>query len=110
MTKGSSEGCTPYLKALVDDTRRRIVRELLSHPSTVNELAERLKVSQYNISKHLRVLREAGIVRATRQGKHVQSRIAPDFQRRNAGKANQLDLGCCLFRFDKNQPGSDAKP
>ncbi|HEV7924059.1 MAG TPA: metalloregulator ArsR/SmtB family transcription factor [Verrucomicrobiae bacterium] len=102
MTRTDSKCCTPFLKALGDKTRWRIVQALLAGPVTVNELAERLDVSQYNVSKHLRILREARMVEATRRGKHVHCRIAPAFQRRVANNKNQLDLGCCVFRFDKN--------
>jgi DNA-binding transcriptional ArsR family regulator len=102
MTKPDSGSCTPFLKALADKTRWRIVQELLSSPLTVTELAERLQASQYNASKHLRILREAGIVESTRHGKHLQCRIVPDFQRRAAKNKNQLDLGCCVFRFETN--------
>jgi DNA-binding transcriptional ArsR family regulator len=94
--------CTPFLKALADKTRWRIVQELLASPLTVSELAERLEVSQYNVSKHLRILRQAGIVEAARRGKHVHCRIVPVFQRCVANDKNQLDLGCCVFRFEKS--------
>jgi DNA-binding transcriptional ArsR family regulator len=102
MKTPDSECCTPFLKALRDKTRWRIVQELLSGPETVNELAGRLEISQYDISKHLRILREAGMVETARRGKHVHCRIVPAFQRRVANKKNQLDLGCCVFRFEKS--------
>ena len=102
MKTRDSDCCAPFLKALADKTRWRIVEELLSGPVTVCELAARLKASQYNTSKHLRVLRQAGIVEATRRGKHVHCRIAPAFQRRVARNKNQLDLGCCVFRFERS--------
>jgi DNA-binding transcriptional ArsR family regulator len=101
MTTPESGCCTPFLKALADQTRWRMVQELLAGPLTVNELAQRLKVSQYNVSKHLRVLRQCGLVEAVKRGKHVDCRIAPAFQRRMAGNNHQLDLGCCVFRFDR---------
>jgi DNA-binding transcriptional ArsR family regulator len=101
MKAPESACCEPFLKALGDRTRWRIVGELLSDAITVSELAKRLKVSQYNTSKHLRIRREAGIVEAVKRGKHVHCRIAPAFQRRMANNKNQLDLGCCVFRFDK---------
>jgi DNA-binding transcriptional ArsR family regulator len=101
MTMPDTECCAPFLKALGDKTRWRIVEVLLGEPVTVSELAERVKVSQYNTSKHLRILREAGIVEAVRRGKHVHCRIVPAFQRRVANNKNQLDLGCCVFRFEK---------
>ncbi|HTA31625.1 MAG TPA: metalloregulator ArsR/SmtB family transcription factor [Candidatus Cybelea sp.] len=102
MSKSDSGCCTPFLKALGDKTRWRLVQELLAGPGTVSELAERLGASQYNISKHLRILREVGIVEALRRGKRVHCRIAPSFQSRVAKNKNQLDLGCCVFRFKKS--------
>jgi DNA-binding transcriptional ArsR family regulator len=47
----------------LSDPRRRIALELLlDRPRSVNELAEHLQLSQPTTSKHLRVLREAGLV------------------------------------------------
>jgi DNA-binding transcriptional ArsR family regulator len=48
---------------LAEPTRRRILDLLLEQPRSVGELTERLGVSQPGTSKHLRVLREAGLVR-----------------------------------------------
>ena len=89
------------LKALADNTRWRIVRALLDESLTVGEITERLKNSQYNISKHLRILREAGIVESEKKGKQVECRIVPAFRKRLAQNQNTLDLGCCTFRFDR---------
>ena len=88
------------LKALADETRWRIARELLAAPRTVGELVERLNVSQYNVSKHLRILREAGIVETERSGKHVRCSVAEDFRKQLTRNETVLDLGCCSFRFD----------
>jgi DNA-binding transcriptional ArsR family regulator len=49
---------------LAEPARRRILDLLLERPRPVNELVERLGLSQPGTSKHLRVLREAGLVRA----------------------------------------------
>ena len=92
--------CSPILKALADETRWRIVRELLSKPRTVGELVDRLEVTQYNVSKHLRVLRESGIIDMERDGQHVRSSVADGFRTRLSHNAKVLDLGCCTFRFD----------
>jgi DNA-binding transcriptional ArsR family regulator len=97
----SPTGCQPFLKAMADETRWKIVRELLCRSLTVGELSSRLKVSQYNTSKHLRILREAGIVEADKDGRHLRCHIAPDFRRRVNKDNHQLDLGCCTFRFEK---------
>jgi len=47
------------LKALGDPTRWRIVRELLKGTCTLGVLTNRLDATQYNVSKHVRILREA---------------------------------------------------
>jgi DNA-binding transcriptional ArsR family regulator len=49
--------------ALADPNRRAVMELLLERPRAVNELVERLGLSQPGTSKHLRVLREAGLVR-----------------------------------------------
>jgi DNA-binding transcriptional ArsR family regulator len=54
--------CTDILRALADRTRLRIVKALLAQPSGVNDLSAVLRLSQYNTSKHLRILRQAGVV------------------------------------------------
>ena len=95
-----TDECIHMLKALADETRWRIVRELLAESLTVNDLVARLSVSQYNVSKHLRILREAGIVEAERQGRCVECPIVPAFRLRLSQNRNQLDLGCCVFKFD----------
>jgi DNA-binding transcriptional ArsR family regulator len=48
--------------AVVDPSRRAVLELLLERPRTVGELVEHLGLSQPGTSKHLRVLREAGLV------------------------------------------------
>lgn len=88
------------LKALADETRWRLVRELPKAQQTVGELTQRLDVTQYNVSKHLRILREAGIVEMQKHGNHVSCSVAENFRKQSALGKNGLDLGCCTFRFD----------
>lgn len=57
-----TQSCCEPFKALADETRLLIVRELLSKPLIVGELAERLSISHYNVAKHLKVLRECGVI------------------------------------------------
>jgi DNA-binding transcriptional ArsR family regulator len=97
----AKEQCIPLLKALADETRWRIVRELLAGPATVNELTDRLGASQYNVSKHLAILADAGIVEKERHGKHVRCQVTPNFRQQLSRNQDVLDLGCCTFRFDK---------
>ena len=48
--------------ALADPRRRAALELLLERPRPANELADRLRLTQPSTSKHLRVLREAGLV------------------------------------------------
>ena len=54
---------TTTFEALADPTRRRILDLLRERPRLVGELVEMLKISQPLMSKHLRVLREVGLVK-----------------------------------------------
>jgi DNA-binding transcriptional ArsR family regulator len=48
--------------ALAEPNRFRIVELLRSGPRPVNDIGERLRLNQPQVSKHLRVLKEAGLV------------------------------------------------
>jgi len=50
------------LHALSDGSRRTVLEVLRDHPATVNELAAVLPIARPGVSRHLRVLREAGLV------------------------------------------------
>jgi DNA-binding transcriptional ArsR family regulator len=55
--------------ALADPTRRAIFERLAERPSAVSELASGFPVSRPAVSQHLKVLKEAGLVRDRRAGK-----------------------------------------
>jgi ArsR family transcriptional regulator len=57
--------------ALADPTRLLLLYMLGEQPSNVSELTQKLAIPQPSISRHLRVLRDGGLVRATRQGMNV---------------------------------------
>jgi DNA-binding transcriptional ArsR family regulator len=50
------------LQALADPSRRTVLEILRSHPATAGELAEALPIARPGVSRHLRVLREVGLV------------------------------------------------
>ena len=52
--------------ALADSTRRAILERLAEGDATVNQLAEPFAMSQQAVSKHLKVLEDAGLVSRTR--------------------------------------------
>ena len=62
-------------KALADPTRRNVLQLLRRRPMTAGELSEHFPVSRPTMSAHFAVLREAGLVDATRQGTTITYRI-----------------------------------
>ncbi|MPY77654.1 MAG: metalloregulator ArsR/SmtB family transcription factor [Actinophytocola sp.] len=65
--------------ALADPTRRDIVARLAARDATVNELAEPYDVSVQAVSKHIRVLEDAGLVSRTRDAQrrpcHLEAEV-----------------------------------
>lgn len=95
-------GCPAVLKALSDQTRWRIVHILLEEEcANVTDLALRLKVPQPTMSKHLRILREAGVIVSEKQSTTVWCRVTPELRQKLRNGKPILDLGCCTFRFDE---------
>lgn len=89
------------LKALGEMNRLRIMRLVLKEKLGVNEITDRLGMSQYNVSKHLKVLREAGLLTVEKAGKQRLYCVAADLEQHLAENQNVLELDCCTFRFDK---------
>ena len=58
----------PGFAALADPTRRAIFERLADGPLAVGELARGLPVTRPAVSQHLKVLKEAGLVRDRREG------------------------------------------
>jgi DNA-binding transcriptional ArsR family regulator len=58
----------PAITALADPTRRIVFERLRRGPQPVVELARGLHVSRPAVSQHLRVLKEAGLVRDRKEG------------------------------------------
>ena len=67
------------LKTLASPRRLDILHKLANGPIEVGRLAEAIGASQPNVSQHLAVLRNAGIVEAERDGREVRYRLTdPD--------------------------------
>lgn len=67
----SVEGLNLTFAALADPTRRAIIARLAAGEATVNELAEPFDMTQPSISKHLKVLEQAGLIS---RGRAAQTR------------------------------------
>lgn len=90
--------CASLLKVLADETRLAVMEQLMAGPKHVGELNEPLAIESSLLSHHLRVLRDAGLVVAERDGKQVLYRLSPKVQGERQGKA--INLGCCLISFE----------
>ncbi len=59
------------IRALGDDTRLRVLRIVAEGPRSTQELASLAHVSEATMSKHLRILAEAGVLSSAREGYYV---------------------------------------
>lgn len=77
-------------QALADDSRRRILVELLESPEYPAEIADRLRLTRQNTSNHLACLRDCGLVIAVPEGRRVRYELA------DPGLARALQELCSL--------------
>jgi DNA-binding transcriptional ArsR family regulator len=66
------------LQVLADPVRLAIVESLAREPASVGVLAERFPISRPAISRHLRLLREAGLVDSVADGTRNVYRVRPE--------------------------------
>jgi len=71
-------GLAPAFRALSEAHRLQIMGLLLDHPRAVGELVQCLRLSQPATSKHLRALRDAGLVRARIERQRRVYEICPE--------------------------------
>lgn len=69
------EALSQVFSALADPTRRAILARLASGEATVSELAAPFDLSQPTISKHLRVLEEAGLIQSDKDAQRRPRRL-----------------------------------
>ena len=65
-----------FLKVMSDRTRLRILVELMNGTLCVNHICQRVEMSQSAVSHQLAVLRQAGLVKTTKNGKTAVYSIA----------------------------------
>jgi DNA-binding transcriptional ArsR family regulator len=65
------------LRALADDSRRTMLEALAAGPATAGELAALLPIARPGVSRHLRVLREAGLVEVRREAQRRVYTLRP---------------------------------
>ncbi len=96
--KITSPTCANKLKVLSEPTRLAVLESLMAGPKNVGELMEQLEVEQSLLSHHLGVLRDNGLVEATREGKTMIYTLPENVADSTSGKA--INLGCCKISFD----------
>ena len=64
-------GIHTTLKALSDPTRREILELLKNHRLSAGEIVDHFDITGAAISRHLSVLKEADLIRDTREGKFI---------------------------------------
>lgn len=73
-------------KALADETRQKIMRLCCCQQISVTEIVEALDVAQPTVSHHLKILKDAGLVKVERKGKLAFYSLDQE----------QLAQACCL--------------
>ena len=89
-------GLQNTIKALSDPIRREILEMLKSGRMAAGEIAEKFTVSGAAISKHLSVLREADLIRDTREGKFIYYEL-------NTSVLEEVMLWMSSLKGDKNE-------
>lgn len=74
-----------FAKALADGTRQQIMRICCCRELKVNDIVDELDVSQPTVSHHLKILKAAGLVHATRRGREIYYSLCQE----------RLAEGCC---------------
>ena len=66
------------LRALADESRRTVLETLADGPATAGELAALLPIARPGVSRHLRVLREAGLVEVRQEAQRRVYSLRPE--------------------------------
>ena len=66
------------LRALADESRRAMLETLTGGPATAGELAGLLPIARPGVSRHLRVLREAGLVEVRQEAQRRVYSLHPE--------------------------------
>ena len=89
-----------FAKALADETRQKIMSLCCCCWLPVNEIVEKIKVSQPTVSHHLAILRAAGLVNTRNEGKQTFYTLNQE----------QMAIGCgqLMVKFAPEEEATDA--
>ena len=94
-------------RALADNTRRRLIRLLLSGSCCVSALAARLNISESAVSQHVGLLRRAGLLDGTRRGRFMHYAVN---RQRLLDLARELEALAATHPDDKADEAARAPP
>lgn len=66
------------MRALADESRRTLLDSLVAGPATAGELAALLPIARPGVSRHLRILREAGLVEVRQEAQRRVYDLRPE--------------------------------
>jgi DNA-binding transcriptional ArsR family regulator len=94
--------CAELLVVLAAPERLRIIRFLRDGARNVTKIVAMLRTTHVNVAHHLRVLKEAGVIRARKKGRFVYYSLSPamsDMEQRDADGKQVVNLGCCKLEL-----------
>src|ERR1700733_14016077 len=105
MTSRDSKTVLGWLKAAGEDSRLRLLALCAWQELSVSDLAEALRQSEPRVSRHLRILCEAGLLERLRQGQWVHYRLTRDAAAAAfaQGVLGQVDRNDVLFTKDQQR-------
>jgi len=95
LTHSGADADIALLQAVADPVRWAVLDALGSCQRCVCDLQERVPVAGNLLSYHLKVLREAGLVTATRRGRWIDYALADDALDRMRGALPGVRAGAC---------------
>jgi ArsR family transcriptional regulator len=97
--------CAQKLQALAGPERLRILCFLREGARNVTEIAEMLNTTLVNVSHHVGVLRQAGLIRGQKSGRFVYYSLTPGVLQRDdvTDSVEYFDLGCCRLEVPRER-------
>src|ERR1700728_3621520 len=110
MASVDSKAVLGWLKAAGEDSRLRLLALCARQELSVSDLAEALRQSEPRVSRHLRILCEAGLLERLRQGQWVHYRLTRDVAAAGfvQGVLGQVDRGDAMLAGDRQR--ATARP
>ena len=111
MTSADSKTVLGWLKAAGEDSRLRLLGLCAQQEMSVSDLAEALRQSEPRVSRHLKILCEAGLLERLRQGQWVHYRLTPEAAAAGfvRGVLGQVDRADAAFARDRERAAVGPK-